>query len=79
MLSWLSEIYHTFIEVLLKFLPASPFQGFIQSLSGLPYLGYLNWFIPVADLVAIGTVWLSAIVIFYVVSIVMRWVKMIGG
>ena len=31
----------------LSFLPDSPFQGFLDGLEKVPYLAYLNWFIPI--------------------------------
>jgi hypothetical protein len=59
-------------------LPASPFRQFIDQFSSLPYLGYLNWFVPVKDMLVVAGAWLSAIALFYAYSIIMRWVKMIG-
>nr|DAF20302.1 MAG TPA: hypothetical protein [Inoviridae sp.] len=44
----------------------------------LPFLGYLNWFIPIGTIVKVGLSWLAAIALFYIYSIIMRWVKMIG-
>lgn len=63
---------------LVSALPTSPFRPYLDMFSSLPYLGYLNWFIPVRTCVAIGKAWLGVIALFYVYSIVMRWVKMIG-
>ena len=44
----------------------------------LPYLGYLNWFLPVASFIKIGLAWLTCIGLFYLYSVAMRWVKLIG-
>ena len=78
MLAFFSEMMTAFAAVLVKVLPVSPFQQYIQYFSDLPYLGFLNWFVPVAALVKIGLAWLSCITLFYIYSIAMRWVKMIG-
>lgn len=78
MLEWFLELVNKFADTLIKILPASPFQKYISSFSNLPYLGYLNWFIPVRACIVIGTSWLAVIGIFYIYSIIMRWVKMIG-
>lgn len=63
---------------LISVLPLSPFRPYLDSFSSLPYLSYLNWFIPVGRFVTIGASWLAVIGMFYVYSIVMRWIKMIG-
>ncbi len=31
----------------LSILPDSPFRGFLDDLAALPFLGYLNWLIPI--------------------------------
>jgi hypothetical protein len=74
----LYDIFTKFADTLTKVLPISPFHPYIYSFSQLPFLPFLNWFIPVGDIVIIGTSWLLAIGVFYAYSIIMRWVKMIG-
>lgn len=58
-------------------LPDSPFRGFIDSIGDIPYLGYLNYFIPISDFLALLSVWTVAIGIFYIVSAVLRTVNAI--
>lgn len=65
------------LEILRNLLPLSPFREFINRLQELPYLGYLNWFIPVGTIIKIGAVWLSAIALHYAYSILLRWAKAI--
>lgn len=77
MLDFMMELLNRFGDMLSKVLPLSPFQSYIKSFSNLPYLGYLNWFLPIGAFVKIGMAWLVAIGIFYMYSIIMRWVKMI--
>lgn len=72
------SIFSSLIEQLLKVLPLSPFQQFIADFRGLPALGYLNWFFPVGTCLKIMAAWLTAVGLFYLYSIVMRWVKVIG-
>lgn len=78
MLAFFSEMMNAFAAALVKVLPLSPFQQYIDSFKNLPYLGYLNWFLPIAAFVKIGLAWLGCIGIFYIYSIAMRWVKLIG-
>ena len=61
----------------LQLLPGSPFRGFIDSIAEIPYLGYLNYFIPVSDILALLAVWGAAVGVFYVSSVILRFVKAI--
>lgn len=72
-LGWLYEI----IEKVLGLLPLSPFTEYIEKLKDMPFLGYLNWFIPIKELLIIGASWLGVIGLFYLYSIILRWVKAI--
>lgn len=66
------------IDALVEVLPTSPFADFVSDFAGLPWLGVLNWFFPVRECLIVMAAWLGAITLFYLYSIVMRWVKMIG-
>lgn len=66
------------IDQLLLLLPTSPFSDFVAQFSSLPWLGVLNWFFPVRQCLLVMAAWLAAITLFYLYSIVMRWVKLIG-
>ena len=59
MLSWFYELITAFASVLTSVLPLSPFQQYIKAFAGLPYLGILNWFIPIGAFVKIGAAWLG--------------------
>ena len=78
MLSWFYELITAFASVLSSVLPTSPFQQYIKAFAGLPYLGILNWFIPIGAFVKIGAAWLGVIALFYLYSIAMRWVNVFG-
>lgn len=71
------ELVDKFLNFLMKVLPLSPFADFISQLETLPYLGYINYFIPIGTFLKIGVAWLGAIGLFYLYSIIMRWVRMI--
>lgn len=78
MLNFMMELINKFAGWLCDILPTSPFRQYIDSFSNLPFLGYLNWFIPVRSILTVLAAWLGSIALFYMYSIVMRWVKMIG-
>lgn len=78
MLTWIINKIVEFANYIMSMLPTSPFQPYIRDFASLPYLGYVNWFIPIGDFIKIGLAWLVSIGLFYLYSIIMRWVKMIG-
>ena len=71
-------VFEAFGEKLLQLLPLSPFTQFIAQFQNLPFLGYLNWFFPVGDCLKVMAAWLTAVGLFYLYSILMRWLKVIG-
>ena len=71
-------VFEAFGEKLLQLLPLSPFTQFIDQIRNLPYLGYLNRFFPVGDCLKVMAAWLTAVGLFYLYSILMRWLKVIG-
>lgn len=62
---------------ILSVLPDSPFSAFIDKMEEIPELGYLNYFIPVSEMIAIGETWLTCIALFYLYQAVLRFVRMI--
>ncbi|WP_411338355.1 hypothetical protein [Ruminococcus gauvreauii] len=71
------ELVTRFLDWVLKLLPTSPFAPFLDGLETLPYLGYLNYFIPVGTFLKIGAAWLVSIGLFYLYSIILRWIRAI--
>lgn len=71
------ELVTKFLDAVLQVLPTSPFTSFIQELEKLPYLGYLNYFVPIGTFLKIGSAWLVSIGLFYMYSIVLRWIRAI--
>ena len=71
-------VFEAFAQKLLQLLPLSPFTQFIDQFRNLPFLGYLNWFFPVGDCLKVMAAWLTAVGLFYLYSILMRWLKVIG-
>lgn len=74
----MKAILDMFLQALLKLLPLSPFRGIINSIDKFPYLGYINWFIPVSEMLAVASLWLAAITVFYLYSVLARWVRLIS-
>ena len=58
-------------------LPLSPFRSWVDYLRGVPYLGYINWFIPMKTVMGVTASWIAAITTYYIVSAILRWLKMV--
>ena len=78
MLAFMKEMLDKCLELLLSLFPLSPFTPVIEELSSLPFLGYINWFLPVGDFIKMGTLWLTAIGAYYAWSVIARWVKILS-
>ncbi len=74
-----SSTIYDWIEGALSILPDSPFN-FLHNYSNTPvgqWLKWLNWFIPIGTFVTILELWLSCIIVYYVIQIILRWAKAI--
>lgn len=66
-------------EWALSLLPDSPFV-FLTTMATSEFgewIGYFNWVVPVYTWLGILQIWLTSILIYYVIQIVLRWVKAI--
>lgn len=62
-------------QFMINLLPVSPFKA-VQN-SSLEFVQELNWVIPFQVFFTITTYWVTAIGLYYVVMVVLRWVKVI--
>lgn len=75
----LNSLWDAFAGLLSYVLPLSPFRQFLDDFADIPFLGYLNWFVPVGEILIVLSAWLGAISVYYLYSIILRWVKAIGS
>lgn len=59
-----------------QFLPDSPFQ-LINNNDVQTFMGTLNWFLPMSQIVAELQLWITAVAVYYVYQIVLRWIRAI--
>ena len=77
-MDFFTTIFNAFAGLLKEVLPTSPFREFLDQFAEIEYLGYLNWFVTVGDIIIVMELWLAAVSAYYLYSVVMRWVKVIG-
>lgn len=75
MLSILLSLFGSLLSWLASVLPASPFASLSLSLSGVANaLGWLNWVVPVGDMLTLFAAWLACVAVWQAVSFVTkRW------
>lgn len=53
------------ITLVLSLLPMSPFVGFEYLIENIPYLNFVNWFLPISEMLAILESWLVVVAVYY--------------
>ncbi len=74
---WIKEGFQGFVDTLIDFLPTSPIIFLQASPEVEKYLGMLNWFIPIYTMIALAETWLTAIGLYYIVQVILRWAKIV--
>lgn len=64
------------VEALFFFLPDSPFKE-VSTSPIIEFIGYMNYLLPITEIIAIMTLWTTAIGIYYLIQIALRWIKVI--
>lgn len=77
MFNELKKILFIVAKAILAFLPDSPFLVFVVYVKNMPFLGLINYFLPISECLAILQAWAACIAIFYSYQLVMRLVQMI--
>ena len=81
--SWfysLCEVVSSILEWIINLLPDSS----LTSMSTLPegvqqYIGWVNWFLPITEISVILAGWVGCLLLYYIVSIIMKFFKLVGG
>lgn len=78
MLDWFMELLEKFGGMIVNALPQSPVARYLSAVEDIPYLNFLNWFIPVSSILVVCQTWLVCISCYYLYSIILRWLRAIG-
>lgn len=76
-LNWLSDSFSTIIDNILNLLPKSPIVFLTSNPTITKYMSYVNWFIPIYLWISILESWLTAVVTYYIVQVILRWAKVV--
>lgn len=79
-MQWIPKVFLQAAEWALSVLPNSPFliiDSIIIDKYMLEYIRYINWFVPMPAIMSLLTAWCSAILVYYIVQIILRWANAI--
>lgn len=62
------------LTLVLALLPVSPFQAFVQYFGQIPFIGFINFFLPVGEMLAVLEVWLIAVAVIYSILYILNHV-----
>lgn len=63
------------LNAILMLLPNSPFH--FDEVLAKEYMGYISFFVPVKQMLVIGSAWLLAILTYYAIHTILRWIKVL--
>lgn len=79
----MSTIINQIIHAIISFLPNDPLANYIESINlGIispTWLKWLNWFIPVHDMIIVFGLWVSAVLIYELIKLFMKGFQAFGG
>lgn len=78
LIEWLNELFSQFGDALQTVLPLSPFRSLIDSIDLSDGLSWLNWFIPVNEMIGVFSLWLVAYGTYLLYRIILRWIKAVA-
>ena len=88
-LSWLDSIggvwegltqwVNTLLMAVIAILPDSPFQKITTPAAVSNVLGYINYILPVSAIVTTTVIWMSAVLGYYVIKVILNWLKAVNS
>lgn len=67
------------LSICLSLLPQSPFASYVSLVNEIPYLQYLNWFVPIDGIFAVMEVWLQVVLVYMGYMITLRYANALKG
>lgn len=67
------------LVAILSLFPESPFIHYVSMVDSIPFLRYLNWFVPIGDMLAICEAWLAVVSVYYTYLFGARFTGIVKG
>lgn len=75
--NFLGEQFSNLGETIVNSLPGSPIVWLEANSQIHQYLKWVNWFIPIYQMVPVLEIWLVCVGFYYLIQVVLRWAKFI--
>ena len=62
------------LTLVITILPSSPFNNFAYLVNNIPYLSYLNWFLPISEILVVIESWLIIVSAYYGILFILNYV-----
>lgn len=79
LVTWLNNVLNVIISAVISVLPQSPFANYDWGSFDVTGLHWLNWFVPVGQMLTLLTAWAAAVASYYVVMAILRKAGFIGS
>ncbi|MBP1559722.1 MAG: hypothetical protein J6C96_00540 [Oscillospiraceae bacterium] len=73
----IKDVFANAADSVIAALPKSPIVYIASNSEAKKIMGYVNFFIPIYTYISLVEAWLTAIVVYYVVSVILRWLKVV--
>lgn len=73
----LAEKFSSIADKIVQTLPTSPIVWLQYNTEIQKYLSWVNWFLPIYSIIATLEAWLTCIIVYYVIQVILRWYKVI--
>lgn len=73
--NFIGEQFSDLGQTIVDALPGSPIVWLEANAQIKQYLAWVNWFIPIYQMIPILEVWLIAVLAYYAIQIILRWAK----
>lgn len=64
-------------ETIINALPSSPIVWLEANTQIKQYLKWVNWFIPIYQMIPVLEAWLVCVICYYVIQVILRWIKVV--
>lgn len=75
--NFIGEQFADLGQTIVNSLPASPIVWLEYNSQIQQYLKWVNWFIPIYQMIPILEIWLVCIAFYFALQVVLRWAKVI--
>lgn len=71
----INGVFNQVFQFILFLLPDSPFKNFSFPPEIESFLGYLNYYVPFTEMVAIGLIWILAVGVYFGYQLILRFIS----